>query len=64
MKEKKSNKKVIIGIVAAVLILVIALAVNGIRKMNSSQMEMLSQGQVEYYEKLFQVLRHSMKMRL
>lgn len=64
MKEKKSNKKVIIGIVAAVLILVIALAVNGIRKMNSSQMEMLSQGQVEYYEKLFQFLRHSMKMRL
>ena len=54
MKENKSNKKVIIGIVAAVLILVIALAVNGIRKMNSSQMEMLSQGQVEYYEKLFQ----------
>lgn len=64
MKENKSNKKVIIGIVAAVLILVIALAVNGIRKMNSSQMEMLSQGQVEYYEKLFQFLRHSMKMRL
>ena len=48
------TKRIFICTVIAVITVAVALAVNGIIRSNSSQMELLSKGQVEYYKDIFQ----------
>ncbi len=48
------TKRIYICTMIAVITVAVALAVNGIIKSNSSQMELLSKGQVEYYKDIFQ----------
>lgn len=48
------TKRIFICTMIAVITVAVALAVNGIIKSKSSQMELLSKGQVEYYKDIFQ----------
>lgn len=52
MSEK--TKRIFICTIIAVITVAVALAVNGIIRSSSSQMELLSKGQVEYYKDIFQ----------
>ena len=48
------NKKIAVCIIAAVLILVIALVAVNVKRARSTQMELLSSGQVEYYKSVYE----------
>ncbi len=48
------TKRIYICTMIAVITVAVALAVNGVIKSKSSQMELLSKGQVEYYRDIFQ----------